>query len=265
MDDTRFVHSPGGTDSIVTSSAREDGGLFELNLRDERYLPFEGAGAISDWRLELPSEFRQFDYGTVSDVILHLRIVALDAGEPLKQAALGQLRDALMQMEVQQGKAGLFRLFSLRHDFPNAWQRLIAGPLEAGTPTTELALTSLHFPMATQGRELRIDQLTLFVRLRKDVAYYAGDPLEITMRMPGSNQNRVGSFNTSDTVLGGLPFSMFALGAPGIAVESPGAWKLTATKIPQAIAKAVQVNGADVVRLDADKISEIGLLAHYRF
>ena len=32
--------------SIATSSGQNDAGLFELNFRDERYLPFEGAGAI---------------------------------------------------------------------------------------------------------------------------------------------------------------------------------------------------------------------------
>ena len=34
--------------SIVTSHGQNDSGLFELNFRDERYLPFEGAGAISN-------------------------------------------------------------------------------------------------------------------------------------------------------------------------------------------------------------------------
>jgi len=28
-------------------------GMPKLNFRDERYLPFEGAGAISTWQLEL--------------------------------------------------------------------------------------------------------------------------------------------------------------------------------------------------------------------
>ena len=36
--------------------AQNDSGLFEPNLRDERYLPFEGCGAISSWCLELPKE-----------------------------------------------------------------------------------------------------------------------------------------------------------------------------------------------------------------
>lgn len=40
--------------------------MFETNLHDERLLPFEGAGAESTWKLELPASFRQFDYSTIS-------------------------------------------------------------------------------------------------------------------------------------------------------------------------------------------------------
>lgn len=42
------------TQAIATSTGQNDSGLFELNFRDERYLPFEGAGAISSWEFELP-------------------------------------------------------------------------------------------------------------------------------------------------------------------------------------------------------------------
>ena len=56
-DDSRFVDSFGAIQSIVTSSAQNDSGLFETNLRDDRYLPFEGAGAISGWRIQLPKDF----------------------------------------------------------------------------------------------------------------------------------------------------------------------------------------------------------------
>jgi Tc toxin complex TcA C-terminal TcB-binding domain len=56
--------------------------VFELSFRDERYLPFEGAGAISRWSLELFSDaqnpdfgkpLRQFDYGSISDAVLHVK------------------------------------------------------------------------------------------------------------------------------------------------------------------------------------------------
>src|SRR5262249_40462302 len=55
--ETRF----GAVQSIATSTGQNDTGLFELNFRDERYLPFEGAGAFSSWRLDLPLETNLFD------------------------------------------------------------------------------------------------------------------------------------------------------------------------------------------------------------
>jgi len=39
--------------------------MFALNFRRRRYLPFEGTGAISRWRLEMPKEAnlnRLFDH-----------------------------------------------------------------------------------------------------------------------------------------------------------------------------------------------------------
>jgi hypothetical protein len=51
VDDPRFIDDYSSIQLIVTSGAQADTGLFEANLRDERYLPFEGAGAIS--RMEL--------------------------------------------------------------------------------------------------------------------------------------------------------------------------------------------------------------------
>lgn len=44
--------------SVATSTAQNDAGVFEFSFRDERYMPFEGAGAVSTWRLLLPKSFR---------------------------------------------------------------------------------------------------------------------------------------------------------------------------------------------------------------
>jgi len=88
--DARFDVRYGAAESIFTSSGRDDSGLFETSLRDERFLPFEGAGAISRWRLELPGSVPQFDYDTISDVILHLRYTARDGGESMRDSAKGQ-------------------------------------------------------------------------------------------------------------------------------------------------------------------------------
>ncbi len=118
VDDPRFDYYRTVVQSIATSSAQNDGGLFELNFRDERYLPFEYSGVISEWSLEMMEEssLRQFDYNTIADVIVHLRYTAREDGS-LKPAAithLTALTDALGGVPFQ-------RLFSLRHDFPNEW------------------------------------------------------------------------------------------------------------------------------------------------
>jgi hypothetical protein len=73
--------------SIAASTGQNDSGVFELNFKDERYIPFEGAGAISKWRLEIPTDFKQFDYDTISDVIMQIRYTALDGGDKMKLAA----------------------------------------------------------------------------------------------------------------------------------------------------------------------------------
>ena len=62
--DARFTDDPGGTSEIVTSTAQDDSGLFELRFGDERYLPFETGGAISNWLLTLndvPAAVRLFN------------------------------------------------------------------------------------------------------------------------------------------------------------------------------------------------------------
>lgn len=66
---TNFVPVPlRHTTAIAASMGQNDAGVFEFSFRDERYMPFEGAGAISAWRIELSKEkdLRQFDYDTIS-------------------------------------------------------------------------------------------------------------------------------------------------------------------------------------------------------
>jgi len=53
----RFVDYTGVVQSIVPSNASSSSGLFETNLRDERFLPFEGTGVVSIWELDLPANY----------------------------------------------------------------------------------------------------------------------------------------------------------------------------------------------------------------
>ena len=88
--DPRFVYDYGAVpQKIALGNAQDDPGLFQTalssNLSDQRYLPFEGAGAISSWRLEIPQASNELDLTTVGDVVLHLYYTAQDGGDALKQ------------------------------------------------------------------------------------------------------------------------------------------------------------------------------------
>jgi hypothetical protein len=69
--DRRWVSENGALEAIATSSGQNDAGLFEVDFRDDRYLPFEYRGAVSRWRLELPRENNYFDMDSLSDVVMH--------------------------------------------------------------------------------------------------------------------------------------------------------------------------------------------------
>lgn len=81
-DSTSYLPNRIGIKTIATSQAEAYAGVFNFDFRDERYLPFEGAGVDSSWRLELPTNFHQFDYESISDVILHVSYTARNGAEP---------------------------------------------------------------------------------------------------------------------------------------------------------------------------------------
>jgi hypothetical protein len=152
--DSRFVDYYGSTDVIVTSSGDNDSGMFEPNLNDQRFLPFEGAGAISTWTLSLPGPLRAFDYMSISDVILHLRYTARSGGGALAARASKELATMLDTA----GQSGQALMLNLRYDFPAEWAAFVHG-----TVNFAATLTRLRFPYIVQGApKLTIDALTLY-------------------------------------------------------------------------------------------------------
>jgi hypothetical protein len=150
-EDPRFRDFAGGVRSVVTSSAADDGGMFEANLRDERFLPFEGFGAESTWRLELPAEWRQFDYRSISDVVLHVRYTAREGGAQLAAKAT----DHLAELFGSATGADLTAMFGLRDEFPTAWHAFASatdGPLA-------IAIRRDFFPYFTEGRSLVLHEI----------------------------------------------------------------------------------------------------------
>ena len=149
-DDNRFQDYYGTVQSIVTSSGQNDSGLFETNLHDERYLPFEATGiAGSQWQLSLPADLRQFDFTTITDAILHVRYTAREGGDILKAATVANLQSLIANAQT----VGSVCLFSIRHDFPSQWAKFQSVTISATVPTAELQLTLIAelYPFWAQG------------------------------------------------------------------------------------------------------------------
>ncbi len=124
-DDPRFRDEIAAIQSIAVSNGQNDNGLFELNFRDDRYLPFEGAGAISSWHLKLNKEFLQFDLRTISDVIIHLSYTAREGGELLRSKAVEEFGKKLNELALAGDRRGLFRILDVRREYPDKWYRFL--------------------------------------------------------------------------------------------------------------------------------------------
>jgi hypothetical protein len=83
---------------IAVSTGVDDDGLFVFNFDDERYLPFEGTGVISRWKLEFKNPGSQRDMiDSITDIIVHIRYTAITGSG--SQSRLG--KDSEGQKAIQ--------------------------------------------------------------------------------------------------------------------------------------------------------------------
>lgn len=115
-------------DSMATSTAVNDSGVFEVNFNDERYLPFEGYGAVSRWRLSLPLNTNHFDRTSISDVIMN--ICYTSRLETMHESSHGKVK----------GRKAV-RVFSVKHDLQAMWRKI-----QNGEKTVDAVLADNMYP-----------------------------------------------------------------------------------------------------------------------
>jgi len=266
FEDPRFAHDVGGIQSIVTSTGQQDSGVFELNFRDDRFLPFEGAGVVSSWRLELPDDLRQFDYNTISDAILQVRYTARDGGESLKTAVTTGLLEALRVMQVEQGKAGLFRLFSLRHNFPDRWHQFLhSQPVNGVAPELTLELKKDLFPAYAREKTIKLKKLLLIMKTKKPVIYDANDPLALEVTRPGGAAPDNLEVQALPGELEAAAPATLDLGA-GVVVTNETIqtrWRFSLAQIPNVLLKTLNTPDGLVEVIDPETVEDLGVLCRY--
>lgn len=110
LDSVRYLHEPHSSKSISAgvilnvrshqqigvSRGLEDNGIV-MDFDNSRYLPFEGTGAVSTWRLTFPRHEQtpqQMLLRSLTDIILHLGYTAKDGGTAFAAAVEGELGSA---------------------------------------------------------------------------------------------------------------------------------------------------------------------------
>jgi hypothetical protein len=255
-DDSRFRDPGPGMEiqSIATSRGRDDSGMFELQLRDEKLLPFEGTGAISTWRIELP-EVRQFDYRTITDVELELRYTARDGGSTLRGAATAAVRSAIQAVIAAGNEGGFYLLLSATKDFATGWERLLRpAEGEEGEPLA-IPIVAERFPYVLRERGIEVDEVRM-VFVAGENALSLPEPVPLTIPVPGAEPGGVSFVSAPDLLETTVPPPIppeppelpFPVAFPVVLSSTTGPWSLA---VP---------NNAIV---DPDRIDDLWVLVRY--
>jgi len=126
---------------VALSTGTNDSGLFQVDYHDERYLPFEGTGAVSTWRLEINGVDGPLHRQTLSDVIITVRYTARTGGSAFAETVKSTL-----------GKKPTERawLLNLASDFSDDWQAFLSKPAKAMTFTVDRR----RLPGASEGAKV---------------------------------------------------------------------------------------------------------------
>ncbi len=239
-DDERFIENNISMKAIAASNAQNDSGVFELSFRDERYLPFEGAGAVSEWSLELFSDLpannpdpakpdfgrplRQFDYSTISDAILHFKYTAREDAGPFKNGAITHLREYFSQDETTPS----LRMFNLRQEFPSQWHRFLNPTNPANGNIFELEMKPSLFPIRDAEKTLKVNTIWLLARCT-DAGSYTVVMTPPLPEPPPAESNTLTLAPVNQ--YGGLHFSQKDnLGIEVVPIDPPIKWQLKMTR-----------------------------------
>ncbi len=254
-DDPRFRDSAGTSQSIVLSHGQTDSGMFELNFRDERYLPFEGAGAISSWHLQFPfantkdksgtkvnTLLQQFDYNTITDVVMQVKYTAREGGDAFKLNASDSLNNKINQMLVSLKDKGLTRIISARHEFPNEWYQFLNPVAITDDQVLSINLTKDRFPFFVQENQVKISVIELAADRTAGSTLTHIPGIVLT---PAPNPNAAQDL-TADGIYGNLLHKSMNYVANN---QVPGVWKIT--------------NPVANPRLAAAQINDLMIILHY--
>lgn len=142
----------------LSRRALADGAFIEYFGDGEKLQRFEGTGAVSRWRYQLPKPTNQFDFSTIEDVVLTLRYTALDGGAGHKQqvekALSGSSYSAALMLNMLVG-------------YETEWTEFIDDTATPDSQTLTFTLADSLFPPNTS--DLKVDEVIVALVVGDDI------------------------------------------------------------------------------------------------
>jgi hypothetical protein len=219
--DSRFINAAVPISAIAVSTAQNDTGVFELNFKDDSYMPFEGAGAVSSWQLELPpfDVYRPFDYDTITDVVMQIRYTSTYGGDEMKRTATNSVNNYFKAGELMGTSGGLVAIYDIKNDFASAWARVTqtsTGSEPAGGRVQGIDMPNLHERLPAFTRKTQPENVTATaVWILSDLEL----PGDVSITLSGADK-----FDLKKSTAG---FGGLILYTNEIVNKTLGSWKVT--------------------------------------
>ncbi|HEY6391847.1 MAG TPA: neuraminidase-like domain-containing protein, partial [Bryobacteraceae bacterium] len=166
---------------IAISRGVNDSGMFELNFSDPRYLPFEGTGAVSGWKLSMPLATNRLNFAAITDVVVTLKYTAFYGGLDFQ---------GKVQANVQKYTGGI--MLSLAQTYSQQWYAFLQNHSDPATQTLDFELPPGFVPSFLKSPKLTgvFTQLELKSGVNADqtqpyIDFYAAnglDPIPLPVR-----------------------------------------------------------------------------------
>ncbi len=176
---------------IAISRGVDDAGVFHLDFNDERYLPFEGSGAVSNWKLEIPKSTNRIDFDSIADVLLHVKYTALPGDWTFRNAVENELKNS----NPYPGAAYL----NLKQAFASEWHSLMT--MTGDSQTISFPISSKVF--LPNLNAVQLNSIALKLDADEDISNPAA-PVFMTLSIAGNTAENISLSNNYGTLSSSL-------------------------------------------------------------
>jgi hypothetical protein len=108
-----------------------------VSYGDDRYLPFEGTGAVSEWTYSMPLETNHIDYKAITDLTITVSYTALSGGSKFRQDV-----EELLSGDKFYGAS----YFNLKEAFPDEWESFMTNHDDPNKQVLEFYISPADLP-----------------------------------------------------------------------------------------------------------------------